>query len=140
MRRRTKIRPIATENAPRRSHQRMVRPSRADKIYATKKWLIEKSAEEAGQRYDDQCHTHDAMQHLANAFAECAVSAHVSGGQIFAKTSDGMEWSLRYEQMGVRNTKTGRIDKRLKAKWPNDPSSATRPDGWRGAERKHGID
>jgi hypothetical protein len=60
------------------------------------------------------------MQHLANAFAECAVSAHVSGGAIFAKTSDGMKWVIRYEQMGVRNSKTGSIGKRIKAKWPND--------------------
>lgn len=89
MRRRTKNRPIATENAS--------RPS----------WVWHESA-------------HDAMQHLANAFAECAVSAHVSGGAIFAKTSDGMKWVIRYEQMGVRNSKTGSIGKRIKAKWPND--------------------
>ncbi len=78
------------------------------KIYATKKQLIERSGKEASIRFKDHLKVHQAMQSIIDGFCECALSNHYSGGMWFSKTSDGVEWSIKFEQMGKRN-KNGRI-------------------------------
>ena len=86
---------------------------RGEKIYATKKRLLQLAGEAASQRYVDGCHVGDAMHASALALCECAVASH-QWGVIFVETSDGMEWRVQYEKFGRRNPKTGHIDKRIK--------------------------
>lgn len=69
-------------------------------------------ANEARERYRDSARVHNAMQHVIDAFVECALANHYSGGLWCSETSDGMEWIVRFEELGVRNKRTGKIDKR----------------------------
>ena len=79
------------------------------RIKATKDRLIKSIGNLTSRSYKDSMIVHNAMQHIADSFCECALACHVSGGMWFSKTSDGMEWSVRFEQMGVRDPKTGKI-------------------------------
>jgi hypothetical protein len=88
--------------------------SRARKIYATKKWLIEQSGKAAAKRYRDTSRVGDAMYLMAQAFCECALASGRLGGEMYVTTSDGMEWNVSYNHFGRRNPKTGKIDMRFK--------------------------
>jgi len=57
------------------------------------KKLPSKTAAVAERKYKDVWLVYEAMQHIINAFCQCALANGYSSGAWGGKTSDGMEWN-----------------------------------------------
>jgi hypothetical protein len=84
------------------------------KLKDHKIWIEEREREKKESDYIKAMNIHDATMGLFTSICELLDAQGTSGVGAFAVTKNKMEWSIVIDQMGVRNPKTGRIDKKLK--------------------------
>jgi hypothetical protein len=82
-------------------------------LKAHKIWVTESRRKENESAYLRAMNIHEATVGLLTPVCELLNAQGTSGMGAFAVTKNKMEWSIIIHQMGVRNPKTGRIDKRL---------------------------
>lgn len=86
------------------------------RLKAHKIWITEQRKKENESAYLRAMNIHEATVSIFTPICELLNAQGTSGLGAFAVTKDKMEWSIIIHQIGVRNPKTGRIDKRLSPK------------------------
>ena len=81
-----------------------------------KVWIEENKRKQKESDYLRAMNIHTATTALFTPICEILNANKTGGIGHFAVTQDGTEWSIIIHRMGVRNPKTGRIDKRLTPK------------------------
>lgn len=82
-----------------------------------KVWIDKHEKSQARSEFLASLDIHEAVRGIFQNACEILNAQSCSGLGSFVVTKDKMEWSIIIQQIGVRNPKTGSIDKRLHPKY-----------------------